>query len=138
MVVRNKIKTWLKESDDVLFALKNIPQARKLRKSISDDEVFAPFYVALYLMNEFNFQPVDKMGDRHVVLMGSRSKHHLDEIWLRDATSEEITRNTELREILSNLTRFVSRKELLDELDKMYADKYKAEKADWEERTSDN
>jgi hypothetical protein len=129
-IVRNKIKTWLTESDDVLFALKHL-QTRKLKRSISDDEIFKLFHVALTFLNEFDFRPVDETNDdyRHVVVevMGLNRPN---EIWLRPATSEEINRNIELRQIASNLKRFVSRKELLDQLDRMYADMYKAKKSD--------
>jgi hypothetical protein len=140
MIVRNKIRTWMKESDDILFVLKHMP-TRKLRKIISDDEIFRLFHLGLYLIDAFGFQPVDEIeNNKPRVVIGSSSDPSilsLDEIWLRPATNEEINRNLRLRQIIAYLERFVTRKDLLEALDKMYAEIYREEEAEWK-RTSDN
>jgi hypothetical protein len=125
MIVRRKIKTWLEASEDIIFALNHVPISR-LRKDISDDEIFRIFHVGLQFITALSFQPVDEIDNEFLVIASSDPvASNIGEIYTRYASEREVTRNLKLKQIAAYLGSFITRKYLWDALQKwrIYTDK---------------
>lgn len=107
MVVRNKIKSWLKESEDVLFALEHLP-TRKLKKDITDGDIYSLFYVGLEFLRILEFVPIESLSGYAVVSRPVKSSGEKRDSWVRKATEEDFERNYRLELIVNELNKMVS------------------------------
>ncbi len=113
MVVRNKVESWLKKSEDILFALENLP-TRKLKKEIDDEDVYKLFSVALVLLHVLDFAPIEDLGGVPVVAkpIASENGKNKNEILARRATEKDFERNYNLKLIKEELEPMISTSDL--------------------------
>jgi hypothetical protein len=111
MVVRNKIKGWVDDAEDVYSALK-YEQIQKVRRDLDDDEVFRILDVALQLLSVLSIQP-EKPVDSQLIIVTNPSGSEVMrcQIAARPPTEKEIKRNEKLATIASYLEDCITRRE---------------------------
>lgn len=123
LVVRNKIKSWLNNIDDIKFILRHLP-AKQLRKTISDDEVYSLLELVETLLDIMDFMPVG-FTEKEIEYQGKKTKTTMQYVEksiivapqsdgevsiqrsVRDATKEDIKRHGMLKEHIDRIKYFI-------------------------------
>ena len=106
-VVRNKLKSWLDDSTDVLYVLEHLDD-RRLRKIIADDNVFSLYELTEKITTTLNFEGIRRdfsgafVGKR---IPGDDPSSSIPWQWipLRRATETDLKREKQVRRHVYNL-----------------------------------
>jgi tetratricopeptide (TPR) repeat protein len=77
MIVRNKIITWLKGSDDILFALHHM-RVRKLKKELDDEPIYRLLWIVRELLDLRDFGSLWMIGKETIVVKPFVEHHNLN------------------------------------------------------------
>jgi hypothetical protein len=117
MVVRNKIKQWLEDGKDVLFALEKL-QGKQIKKHFSDEDdaaVFDLINVVMALIRSLGFDKIkgDKIENAKAIRLVNRSGEFV--CLTRDARKRDFERNSKLFFVIQMLKNHTAYSPALEE-----------------------
>jgi len=111
LVVRNKIKSWLNNIEDINFVLQYLPK-RQSRKIISDDEVYSLLRVLESLLEVLVFMPIEQTTRGQAIVSTTSTKE-----MVRRANEADYERNRRLWQFANVLKEHYSSPEEVKQLE---------------------
>jgi hypothetical protein len=116
LIVKEKIKRWLNDANDVLFALNHLKDT-KIEGVFPDEDIFALFNATDRLLERLDFAPVQGEPQRPFIVWmdvvtpkdARKNKDATPGTWAnfgRRATPVDLERNWQVQEFVRNLKRF--------------------------------
>lgn len=107
LIVRNKLKSWLKNAEDVNFILHHLP-TRQISKAVTDEDVYELLDIVKALLAILDFIPVEKNSyNQYIVVKPVDTKHTYypprefpKEAWVRLANETDYERSRLLSQYL--------------------------------------
>jgi hypothetical protein len=114
MIVRNKIKQWLEDTKDVLFAIDKLPK-KQVRKLATDEQAFNLLTIDRHFLDALEFAQIQGNSIEDAVAVKTIRSIDKWEKWARKAEENDFMRNIKLILILNNYKSYLDTSPALDE-----------------------